>query len=148
MSFKNLGTFDPIDISDTSSIINYINQYLKFNNIVEFVLPPPWINNHDIHIKIANAMNDILLNLCDGEITKINISFNLLFKGKADGGKYTIMKCVDDEEILIIIKSTNRYIVARGKQKIISKILDDILDNIKMNIIESETLIKLCEDHC
>lgn len=146
--FKNMDASNSINISDTSSIINYIDQHLKFNKIIEFTLPPMWIDDRDTHIKIDDAIKEILLNLCVGEITKIDISFNLLFKGKADGDKYTIMKCVDGEEILITIKSIRRYVVARGRQEIISKMLDDILDDIKVNIIESETLIKLCEDNC
>ncbi|MEM2200896.1 MAG: hypothetical protein QXH10_06075 [Ignisphaera sp.] len=143
-----MDTLDSTNTSDVSSIISYINQQLKFNNIVEFVLPPMWINNHGISTKIADAVKDMLLNSCNGEITKIDISFNLLFKGEADGDKYTIMKCLDGEEILVIVKSMHRYVIARGGQEVVKKILDDVLDDIKINIIESETLIKLCTDTC
>lgn len=148
MLFKNLDIFNSINTFDTSSIINYINQQLKFNNIVEFALPPTWVNNHDVRTKIADIIRDILLNSCNSEITKIDISFDLLLKGRADGDRYTVMKCLDGEETLIIVKSAHRYIIARGGQEIIKKILDDILDDIKINIIESETLIKLCIDNC
>uniref|UniRef100_A0A7C2VH20 Uncharacterized protein n=1 Tax=Ignisphaera aggregans TaxID=334771 RepID=A0A7C2VH20_9CREN len=133
-----------ISSNEPEHFIRYISGQLRSRNIVVLEVPHSLNgSNQCINKKISEFARDVLLNSCSSGITKIDITFNIAFDGAVDSGKYTIMKCRDGREILVVLKAGNRYVFAKGGKDIVEKILKETLEDIKMDIITSETSLKL-----
>jgi hypothetical protein len=137
-----------LDTNDSSFLTTYIKKKLRQTKIFEIDLRSSFLDRGEAGKDINSYINEVFLSLCKSEITRITLSFNLLFGGVSESNKYIAMKCTDGFNIIMLIKTAEKLIFAKGDPEISRLMVDKLLENLKFDIIESETLIKLCQQGC
>jgi len=137
-----------LDTNDSSFLTTYIKKKLRQTKIFEIDLRSSFLDRGKTGKDINSYINEVFLSLCKSEITRITLSFNLLFGGVSESNKYIAMKCTDGFNIIMLIKTAEKLIFAKGDPEISRLMVDKLLENLKFDIIESETLIKLCQQGC
>jgi hypothetical protein len=137
-----------LDTNDSSFLTTYIKKKLRQTKIFEIDLRSSFLDRGETGKDINSYINEVFLSLCKSEITRITLSFNLLFGGVSESNKYIAMKCTDGFNIIMLIKTAEKLIFAKGDPEISRLMVDKLLENLKFDIIESETLIKLCQQGC
>jgi len=137
-----------LDTNDSSFLTTYIKKKLRHTKIFEIDLRSSFLDRGETGKDINSYINEVFLSLCKSEITRITLSFNLLFGGVSESNKYIAMKCTDGFNIIMLIKTAEKLIFAKGDPEISRLMVDKLLENLKFDIIESETLIKLCQQGC
>lgn len=137
--------FNLVKADNPSYIINYLYRELKNKDIVVIDTSSINIEHQDeIVRKISEVAQELLLTSCNNDITRIDISFNILLGGATDNERYTIMKCRNENNMLIVVKTRYGFIFAKGGVDTSEKVLNEVLSNIKSDIITAETLARLC----
>jgi hypothetical protein len=137
-----------LDTNDSSFLTTYIKKKLRQTKIFEIDLRSSFLDRGEAGKDVNSYINEVFLSLCKSEITRITLSFNLLFGGVSESNKYIAMKCTDGFNIIMLIKTAEKLIFAKGDPEISRLMVDKLLENLKFDIIESETLIKLCQQGC
>lgn len=137
--------FDLVKAANSSYIIDYLDRELRNRDVVFIDVSLIDADHHDeIMMKISEVAQEMLLTSCDDDITRIDISFNILLGGTTDNERYTIMKCKNKNDILVIVKTRHGFIFARGGVDIAGRVLNEVLNTIKSDIMIAETLARLC----
>lgn len=137
--------FNLVRTGNSSYIIDYLDKELRNRDMVFIDISLVHAGYHDdVAEKISEVAQEMLLTSCNNDITRIDISFNVLLGGSADNERYTIMKCKNKNDTLIIVKTRYGFIFARGGADVVERVLNEVLNNIKSDIVTAETLVRLC----
>lgn len=137
--------FNIIRASSSSYIVDYLDRELRNKDVVFIDVSLVRTNYYNEFVrKISEAAQEMLLTLCEDDITRIDISFNVFLGGSNDGDRYTITKCRSENKMLVIVKTRYGFIFARGGVDVTEKVLGEVLNNIKSDIMIAEALAKLC----
>lgn len=138
--------FDIVKTHNSSYIIDYLDKQLRDKGIIfiDISLLNDYQHNEIIK-KISELVQDIILTLCDDNITRIDLSYSLFLSNATDTNRYIITKCRNRNSSLVIVKTRYGFIFARGSDAM-ERIFDEILNDIKSDIIMAEVLAKICDN--